>query len=133
MTELSPAAQAALDAYMDENCGDELMASERRGMAAAFLAVALYLKNDCQQLLAVAAELADTSNTSEETSTMTDYKQLCAELYSIFEKYDDDSNLGGIYRDMEADGIDILDRARAALAEPEPVGPTEEELYDLAE
>lgn len=64
MTELSPAAQAALDAYMDENCGDELMASERRGMAAAFLAVALYLKNDCQQLLAVAAELADTSNTS---------------------------------------------------------------------
>jgi hypothetical protein len=64
MADLSPAAQAALDAYMDENCGDELMPSERRGMAAAFLSVALYLENDCQQLLAIAAELADTSNTS---------------------------------------------------------------------
>lgn len=62
--QLSPAARAALDAYMDENCGDELMPSERRGMAAAFLAVAL-LENDCQQLLAVAAELAGTSNTNE--------------------------------------------------------------------
>ena len=57
MTELSPAAQAAIDAYETENCGDELMPSEQRGMAAAFLAVALYLKHDCQQLLAIAAEL----------------------------------------------------------------------------
>ena len=64
---------------------------------------------------------------------MTDYKQLCAELYSIFEKYDDDSNLGGIYRDMEADGIDILDRARAALAEPEPEGPTNAEIHAVAD
>lgn len=57
MSELSPAAQAAIDAYMDETCGDELMPSERRGMAATFLAVALYLENDCQQLLAIATEL----------------------------------------------------------------------------
>jgi hypothetical protein len=51
---------------------------------------------------------------------MTDYKQLCAELYGIFEKYDDESNLAGIYWDMEKAGNDVLDRARAALAEPEP-------------
>lgn len=57
MTNLSPAAQAAIEAYEIENCGDELMPSERRGMAAAFLAVALYLKQDCQQLLSIAAEL----------------------------------------------------------------------------
>ena len=57
MTDLSPAAQSAIEAYEIENCGDKLMPSERRGMAAAFLAVALYLKHDCQQLLAIAAEL----------------------------------------------------------------------------
>ena len=58
MTDLSAAAaQAAIDAYETENCGDELMPSERRGMAAAFLAVALYLNNDFQQLRAIADEL----------------------------------------------------------------------------
>lgn len=57
MTDLSPAAQAVLDAYADENCGDKLMPSEQRCIAAALLAVALYLENDCQQLLAIAAEL----------------------------------------------------------------------------
>ena len=62
MTDLSPAAQAAIEAYEIENCGDELMPSERRGMAAAFLAVALYLKHDYQQLLAIAAELDDTKS-----------------------------------------------------------------------
>jgi hypothetical protein len=45
--ELSPAAQAAIDAYLDENCADELMPSERRGVVAAFYAVALYLNHDC--------------------------------------------------------------------------------------
>ena len=54
---LSPAAMAAIDAYETENCGEELMPSERRGMAAGFRAVALYLKHDCQQLLSIAAEL----------------------------------------------------------------------------
>lgn len=64
---------------------------------------------------------------------MTDYKQLCAELYGIFEKYDDESNLAGIYWDMESDGNDLLDRARAALAEPEPEEPTRRQLMMLAD
>jgi hypothetical protein len=59
---LSPAAQAAIDACEIENCGDELMPSELRGMAAAFTAAALYLDHDAQQLLAIAAEL-ETSTT----------------------------------------------------------------------
>jgi hypothetical protein len=62
---------------------------------------------------------------------MTDYKALCAELYGIFEKYDDESNLAGIYWDMETDGNDILDRARAALAQPEPEGPSKAELRQI--
>jgi hypothetical protein len=62
---------------------------------------------------------------------MTDYKALCAELLAIFEKYDDESNLAGIYWDMETDGNDILDRARAALAQHEPEGPSKAELRQI--
>ena len=53
----------------------------------------------------------------------TDYRALCAELLGIFEKYDDESNLGGIIWDMKMDGNDLLERARAALAAepPKPV------------
>jgi hypothetical protein len=47
----------------------------------------------------------------------TDFRALCAELYAIFEKYDDESNLAGIYWDMEKENNNVLDRARAALAE----------------
>ena len=57
MVDRLPAAQAALDAYIYENCGDEPMPSEIRSMAAAFRAVALYLEHDCCQLLDVAAQL----------------------------------------------------------------------------
>lgn len=61
-----------------------------------------------------------------------DFRALCADLYGIFEKYDDESNLAGIYWDMEKECNDILDRARAALVEPEPEGPTDEELESVA-
>jgi hypothetical protein len=63
----------------------------------------------------------------------TDYRALCAELLGIFEKYDDESNLGGIIWDMKMDGNDLLERARAALAqpEPEPVAPSKHELFSL--
>jgi hypothetical protein len=54
---------------------------------------------------------------------MTDFRALCADLYGIFEKYDDESNLAGIYWDMEKECNDILDRARAALAD-EPAVPS---------
>lgn len=47
-----------------------------------------------------------------------DFRSLLAELYTIFEKYDDESNLAGIRDDLKSDGNDILDRARAALAMP---------------
>ena len=40
MADLSPAAQAALDAYIDENCGDEPMPSELRALAASLRALA---------------------------------------------------------------------------------------------
>lgn len=50
---------------------------------------------------------------------MADYKQLCAELLADYEQH--------LFRSV------LAERARAALAEPEPVGPTDEELYDLAE
>jgi hypothetical protein len=52
---------------------------------------------------------------------MTNYKALCAELLAVFDNYDDESNLVGIFDDMKANKIDLLDRARAALAE-QPVG-----------
>jgi hypothetical protein len=59
---------------------------------------------------------------------MTDFRALCAELLEIFDKYDEESNLRGLIWDMKSDGNDLLDRARAALAQPEPQGPTDEEL-----
>lgn len=66
MTTLSPAAQAVLDACLDENYGDDLMPSELRVIAAALRAVAercSFMDDDgCEmvsviQLLAIAAEL----------------------------------------------------------------------------
>lgn len=74
MTTLSPAAQAVIDAYVDENCGDDPMPSEIHGIAAALRAVAdqvvpakLYLyaaaraeaEGIREDLLAIAAELED--------------------------------------------------------------------------
>ena len=57
---------------------------------------------------------------------MTDYKQLCAELVDDLELCDWPFKLKETIR---AD----IDRARAALAEPEPEGPTDEELNLLAD
>jgi len=55
---------------------------------------------------------------------MTDYKQLCAELVDDLELCDWPFKL------KEAIRADI-DRARAALAQPEPKGPTDEEIMEL--
>jgi hypothetical protein len=55
-------------------------------------------------------------------TTASEWRKMCAELLGIFEKYDDESNLGGIVWDMKMDGNDLLNRARAALAQPEPTG-----------
>jgi hypothetical protein len=64
---------------------------------------------------------------------MTDYKQLCAELVDAWDDlpwhYDWKGNLIGL-----ADGCQLddsaVERARAALAEPEPEGPTDDELEE---
>jgi hypothetical protein len=50
---------------------------------------------------------------------MTDFRALCAELLQELEDAD-----GWAYQEA------LKDQARAALAQPEPVGPTDEELYD---
>lgn len=60
--------------------------------------------------------------------TVDDWKALVAELVAIFDAYDDESNLAGIYDDMKANGNTVLERARVALADPEPEVPTDEEL-----
>jgi hypothetical protein len=53
---------------------------------------------------------------------MTDYKQLCAELLNAYEH---ELNKRGM-------GCDLINRARAALAEPEPEQPTVMEIIELA-
>ena len=57
-----------------------------------------------------------------------DYRALCAELVAALAEW----RLGGGPPEDTADA-DLIDRARALLAEPEAEGPSEEELYDLAD
>lgn len=54
---LSPAAQAVWEAFNEVADRVDVFEDYGDALAAAFLAVALYLKHDCQQLLAIAAEL----------------------------------------------------------------------------
>lgn len=56
---------------------------------------------------------------------MTDFRELCAELVTELEKW------CGTYSSTE-DSQSVINRARAALAEPEPEGPTDEELVQTA-
>jgi len=60
---------------------------------------------------------------------MTDFRALCAELFENLERYQcwyiEDNGYG--IDDLEA----LLDRADAALAQPDPQGPTDEELVEL--
>ena len=60
---------------------------------------------------------------------MTDFRALCAELFENLERYQcwyiEDNGYG--IDDLEA----LLDRADAALAQPEPQGPTDEALLEL--
>ena len=54
---------------------------------------------------------------------MTNYRQLCAELLAWAEK-----TSGHYYKQP-----DVIQRARAALAEPEPDGPTDDQLHEIWE
>ena len=57
--------------------------------------------------------------------TNPDYKALCAELVDDIEEW----MVGTDHRPMSS--VELVDRARAALAQPEPVAPTGEELDEL--
>ena len=60
---------------------------------------------------------------------MTDFRALCAELFENLERYQcwyiEDNGYG--IDELEA----LLCRADAALSQPEPQGPTDEELVEL--
>jgi hypothetical protein len=57
---------------------------------------------------------------------MTDFRELCAELVTELEKW------CGTYSSAE-DSQSVINRARAALAEPEPEEPTVMEIIELAD
>jgi hypothetical protein len=57
---------------------------------------------------------------------MTDYKELCAELVTELEGW-----CGTGTYDNTVNAHSVIDRARAALAQPEPEGPTDEELVNF--
>lgn len=60
----------------------------------------------------------------------TDFRALCAELADELHDFQwavQEAGVGWACPDTES----LIDRARAALAEPEPVGPTDEEIMEL--
>jgi|APGre2960657373_1045057.scaffolds.fasta_scaffold74083_3 hypothetical protein len=61
---------------------------------------------------------------------MTDFRALCAELADSLEDWLSSNFIGGISLDDGTDA-ELIFRARAALAQPEPQGPTDEELLEL--
>jgi hypothetical protein len=63
-------------------------------------------------------------------NTMTDFRALCAELADSLEDWLSSNSIGGISLDDGTDA-ELIFRARAALAQPEPEGPSDEELVEL--
>ena len=61
---------------------------------------------------------------------MTDYKALCSELLLFGEQAI--SEREGLWPNCDRNNYDLLLRARAALAEPESVGPSDAELVQFA-
>jgi hypothetical protein len=57
---------------------------------------------------------------------MTDYKELCAELVTELEGW-----CGTGTYDNTVNAHSVIDRARAALAQPEPEGPSKAELRQI--
>ena len=56
----------------------------------------------------------------------TDYRTLCAELVEAW-----DATADFDFNDFGHAAADIVTRARTALAQPEPVAPTDEELWSV--
>ena len=71
----------------------------------------------------------------ERTTPMTDYKKLCAELLLFAEEAGEICTCEGLWPVKCDPNYALLDRARAALAEPEPEpdGPTVMEIIELAD
>jgi hypothetical protein len=61
---------------------------------------------------------------------MTDFRALCAELADSLEDWLSSNSIGGISLDDGTDA-ELIFRARTALAQPEPQGPTDEKLLEL--
>ena len=53
------AAMAAIEAFQDELNGEQLSHSELKALASAICAAALYLRNDCLQLIGIAKAIED--------------------------------------------------------------------------
>ena len=53
------AAMAAIEAFQDELNGEQLGHGEIRALASAFHAAALYLRDDCLQLVGIAKAIED--------------------------------------------------------------------------
>lgn len=69
---------------------------------------------------------------------MTDFRDLCAELFLFAEQAGEICHNKGLWPNCDqrlacADGKTpwLIDRARAALAEPKPEGPTEDEIASI--
>jgi len=63
---------------------------------------------------------------------MTDFRALCAELADSLEDWLSSNFIGGISLDDGTDA-ELIFRARAALAQPEPQGPTDQEITEWAD
>jgi hypothetical protein len=63
---------------------------------------------------------------------MTDFRALCAELLNVIDSLPCETNYKGESRYVFPIDEDVIFRARAALAQPEPHGPTDEELDEFA-
>jgi hypothetical protein len=61
---------------------------------------------------------------------VTDFRALCAELADSLEEWLSSNSIGGISLDDGTDA-ELVYRARAAIAQPEPQGPTDEEAVAL--
>jgi hypothetical protein len=61
---------------------------------------------------------------------MTDFRALCAELTDSLEEWLSSNSIGGISLDDGTDA-ELIYRAQAALVQPEPQGPTDEELNEM--
>ncbi len=123
MTELSPSAQVVFDSY--KAASDGWLQYESCQIAAALRAAALYCKRDALILLSLADELE--AQQSIPLTTMTNYKQLCAELANEL-----DHNRQCLLDDRRLTHP-LADKARAALAEPESKTATKAELDKFVE